>query len=296
MRTVEGILKLIGNTPLVKLKYFSTDEVEIYAKLESYNPGGSIKDRAALYMIEEAEKRGDLTKGKVILEATSGNTGIGLALVGAVKGYKVKIVLPESMSVERRQILKAYGAEVVLSPGEKGTDGAIELAESLYSENPDLYFMPNQFDNPDNAKAHYETTGPEIIAQTAGKIDAFVAGIGTSGTLMGVGRRLKEFNPDIKVFGVEPPPKHNIQGLKSLKDSRVPKLFDPSLPDDVIEVTDEEAFELFRELPRREGIFAGISSGAALAGALKVAKRIKKGRIVVIFPDGGDRYLSLNLF
>ncbi len=296
MKTAEGILELIGNTPLVKLKHFSSHRVEIWAKVEMFNPGGSIKDRAALYMIEGAEKRGELTKDKVILEATSGNTGIGLAMVAAAKGYRAKIVLPESMSVERRQILKAFGAEVVLSPGEKGTDGAIELAEAIYREDPDKYFVPNQFDNPDNARAHYETTGPEIIAQTAGRITAFVAGIGTSGTLMGVGRRLKEFNQKILVFGVEPPPKHNIQGLKSLEDQRIPKLYDPGLPDGVLRVCDEEAFELLRVLPKREGLFVGISSAAALAGALKVKEKMEEGLIVVIFPDGGDRYLSLGLF
>lgn len=178
MRVVDNVLKLIGNTPLIRLNYFSSAKVEILAKVESFNPGGSVKDRAALYMIEGAEKRGELIKDKVILEATSGNTGIGLALVGAVKRYKVKIVLPESMSMERRQLLKAYGAEIVLSPADKGTDGAIELAEEIYRSDPDKYYMPNQFDNPDNVRAHYETTGPEIIAQTAGKLDAFVAGIG----------------------------------------------------------------------------------------------------------------------
>ncbi len=296
MRVVDNVLKLIGNTPLVRLNYFSTDKVEIFAKVESFNPGGSIKDRAALYMIEGAEKRGELTKDKVILEATSGNTGIGLALVAAVKGYRVKIVLPESMSVERRQLLKAYGAEIVLSPKDKGTDGAIELAEQIYREAPERYYMPNQFDNPDNERAHYETTGPEIIAQTGGKIDAFVAGIGTSGTLMGVGKRLREFDENIRIYGVEPPPKHNIQGLKSLEDARVPKIYDPSVPHAVLRVTDEEAFDLVRVIPKKEGLFVGISSAAALAGALKVAKEMDRGRIVVIFPDGGDRYLSLGLF
>ena len=296
MKVAEGVLSLIGNTPLVRLNHFSSKDVEIFAKVESFNPGGSVKDRAALYMIEGAEKRGELTPDKVILEATSGNTGIGLALVGAVKGYRVRIVLPESMSVERRQFLKAFGADIVLSPGDKGTDGAIELAEQMLRENPELYYMPNQFDNPDNMRAHYETTGLEIIAQTGGKIDAFVAGIGTSGTLMGVGRRLKEFDPKIRVIGVEPPPKHNIQGLKSLKDARVPKLYNPELPDEVIVVHDEEAFELMRLLPKKEGLFVGISSGAALAGALKVASRMERGRIVVVFPDGGDRYLSLGIF
>ncbi len=296
MRVAKDILGLIGNTPLVKLRHFSSDKVEIFAKVEAFNPGGSVKDRAALYMIEGAEKRGELTKDKVILEATSGNTGIGLAMIAAVKGYRIKIVMPESVSLERRQFLKAYGAELVLSPGDKGTDGAIELAEEIYNSDPDKYFMPNQFDNPDNVRAHYETTGLEIIAQTGGKLDAFVAGIGTSGTLMGVGRRLKEYDTNIAVFGVEPPPKHSIQGLKSLEDARVPKIYDPSFPHEVIRVCDEEAFELVKVIPKKEGLFVGISSAAALVGALKVAEKIGSGRIVVIFPDGGDRYLSLNLF
>ncbi len=291
-----NVLELIGNTPVVKLNAFSTKDVEIWAKIEAWNPGGSVKDRAALYMIEGAERRGELTKDKIIIEATSGNTGIGLALVAAVKGYKVKIVMPESVSIERRAILKAFGAEVVLSPGDKGTDGAIELAIKIYEEEKERYYMPNQFDNPDNMRAHYETTGVEIWKQMEGKVDAFVAGIGTSGTLMGVGKRLREFNPDVKLFGVEPPPGHGIQGLKSLDEARVPKLFDPSLPDDIIRVYDEEAFEMMRKLPKLEGLFVGISSAAALVGALRVAKIIKKGRIVTIFPDGGDRYLSTGIF
>ncbi|NPA14966.1 MAG: cysteine synthase family protein [Deferribacteres bacterium] len=292
----DRVLELIGNTPIVKLNAFSTGEVEIWAKIEACNPGGSIKDRAALFMIEGAEKRGELTKDKTIIEATSGNTGIGLALVAAVKGYRVKIVMPESVSLERRAILKAFGAEVVLSPGDKGTDGAIELAARIYEENRSEYYMPNQFDNPDNMRAHYETTGPEIWEQMEGRIDAFVAGIGTSGTLMGVGKRLKELNPDIKLFGVEPPPGHGIQGLKSLDEARVPKLFDPSLPDELIRVYDEEAFEMMRRLPKLEGLFVGISSAAALIGALRVAEKLKRGRIVTIFPDGGDRYLSTGIF
>ncbi len=295
-KRAKSVLDLIGKTPLVKLKNFSTEEVEIWAKLEAFNPGGSVKDRAALYMIEGAERRGELTKDKTILEATSGNTGIGLALVGSVKGYKVKIVMPESVSLERRAILRAFGAEIVLSPGEKGTDGAIELAFELYEKEKDKYYMPNQFDNPDNLRAHYETTGPEIWEQMDGEIDAFVAGIGTSGTLMGVGKRLRELNPHVKLFGVEPPPGHRIQGLKSLEEARVPKLFDPSLPDGIIRIYDDEAFEMMRKIPKVEGLFVGISSAAALLGALRVAKEIKRGRIVTVFPDGGDRYLSVGIF
>ena len=204
--------------------------------------------------------------------------------------------MPESVSLERRAILRAFGAEIVLSPGEKGTDGAIELAFELYEKEKDKYYMPNQFDNPDNLRAHYETTGPEIWEQMDGEIDAFVAGIGTSGTLMGVGKRLRELNPHVKLFGVEPPPGHRIQGLKSLEEARVPKLFDPSLPDGIIRIYDDEAFEMMRKIPKVEGLFVGISSAAALLGALRVAKEIKRGRIVTVFPDGGDRYLSVGIF
>lgn len=292
----EGILALIGNTPLVQLKHFSTPQVEIWAKLEMFNPGGSIKDRAALYMIEDAERRGVLTRGKVVLEPTSGNTGIGLALVCCVKGYPLTVVMPENMSIERRLLIKAYGGEVILTPGEKGTDGAIEKALEMVEEDPDTYFMPNQFDNPANPLAHYETTGVEILEQTKGEVTAFVAGIGTSGTLMGVGRRLKEYNPDIQIVGVEPHIKHGIQGLKSLEEARRPSIFDPSLPDAIIKVRDEDAISTTKEVAKKEAILTGISAGAALYGAIQWAEEIDRGKIVVIFPDGGERYLSTGLF
>ncbi len=290
-----GILKAIGNTPLVRLDAYSTKDVEIWAKLEGLNPGGSVKDRTALYLIEDAEARGELP-GKEVLEPTSGNTGIGLAMVCAVKGYPITVVMPESMSIERRQILRAFGAKLELTPGELGTDGAIERAHEMARSEPQRFFMPNQFDNPANIRAHYETTGKEIWSQTEGEIAAYVAGIGTSGTLMGAGRFLKEQNPRIVVAGVEPGPNHGIQGLKSLEEARIPAIFDPQVPDTMIRVEDEEAFSLARELPRREGLFVGISSGAALCAALKVASSIERGRVVVIFPDGGERYLSTGLF
>ncbi len=290
-----GILKAIGNTPLVRLDSYSTETVEIWAKLEGSNPGGSVKDRTALYLIEDAEQRGELP-GKEVLEPTSGNTGIGLSMVCAVKGYPITVVMPESMSIERRQILLAFGAKLELTPGELGTDGAIDRAHEMVKANPERYFMPNQFDNPANVKAHYETTGVEIWRQTGGDLSAYVAGIGTSGTLMGAGRYLKEQDPSIQVIGVEPGPNHGIQGLKSLEEARVPAIFDPSLPDRMIRVADEDAFRLAKELPRKEGIFVGISSGAALSAALKIAGELKKGRIVVVFPDGGERYLSTGLF
>ena len=288
-------MKAIGNTPLVRLDTYCTGSVEIWAKLEGMNPGGSVKDRTALYLIEDAEERGELP-GKEVLEPTSGNTGIGLAMVCAVKGYPITVVMPESMSVERRQILLAFGARLELTPGELGTDGAIDRAHEMVKAEPERFFMPNQFDNPANIKAHYETTGREIWAQTGGEITAYVAGIGTSGTLMGAGRFLKEQNPNILVVGVEPGPNHGIQGLKSLEEARVPAIFDPSLPDKMIRIEDEDAFKFTKELPKREGLFVGISSGAALCAALKVAAEIGKGRVVVIFPDGGERYLSTGLF
>ncbi len=292
----EGLLALIGNTPLVKLRHFSTPSVEIWAKLEMFNPGGSVKDRPALYMIEDAEARGLLNKGKIVLEPTSGNTGIGLAMVCCLKGYRIRVVMPETMSMERRLLIQAYGGEIILTPGELGTDGAIEKALEMVEENPETYFMPNQFDNPANPRSHYETTGVEILDQTGGEVTAFVAGIGTSGTLMGVGRRLKEHNPSILVVGVEPYPKHGIQGLKSLEEARKPTIFDPCLPDRIIKVRDEEAIATTREVARKEAILTGMSAGAALYGALELARDLKKGKIVVIFPDGGERYLSTDLF
>jgi len=292
-----GVLECIGNTPLVRLEAVSSNRrVNILAKLEGNNPGGSVKDRIALYMIKDAEAAGLIRKGDTVLEATSGNTGIGLAMVGAAKGYRVKLVMPECVSHERRKILEAFGAELVLSPGKEGTDGAIRLAHRIISESPGKYFMPNQFDNKSNIKAHYETTGKEIIDQTGGDIDVFVAGMGTTGTLMGTGRRLKEFRENIKIIGVEPLLGHRVQGLKNMKESIVPKIYNESFLDDKINVNDDEAFDTTRLLALREGLFVGMSSGAAVCGALKIAEKIGKGTIVVILPDRGDRYLSTALF
>ncbi|MEJ2683981.1 MAG: cysteine synthase A [Candidatus Sulfobium sp.] len=292
-----GILDCIGKTPLVRLEAVNPNSgVTIFAKLEGNNPGGSVKDRIAFYMVKDAEESGRLKNGDTILEATSGNTGIGLAMVGAAKGYRVRLVMPECVSLERRKVLEAFGAEVVLSPGKEGTDGAIKLARSMMEESPDGYFMPNQFDNLSNVKAHYESTGREIIEQTGGDIDVFVAGMGTTGTLMGAGRRIKEFNKKIRIVGVEPVLGHRVQGLKNMKESIVPKIYDPSALDEKINVNDNDAFETTRMLAVKEGIFAGMSSGAAVFGALKVAGRIDKGRVVVILPDRGDRYLSTALF
>jgi len=292
-----SILDCIGNTPLAEIERINPNpSVRLYAKLEGNNPGGSVKDRIALYMIKEAEQKGILNRDKVILEATSGNTGIGLAMVCASKGYRVKLTMPACVSVERRRILEAFGAELILSPSEEGTDGAIRLAHKILEEAPDRYFMPNQFDNYANIKAHYETTGREIIEQTQGRITHFVAGMGTTGTLMGVGRRLKEFNKDIKIIGVEPRLGHRIQGLKNMTESIVPKIFDPSMLDERYIVNDDEAFDTTRRLAVIEWIFAGMSSGAAMSIALRKSSELKDAVIVVILPDRGDRYLSTSLF
>jgi len=290
----ESILQQIGNTPLLRINKLSQGlgNVEIYAKAEWFNPGGSVKDRPALRMIEEGEHTGQLTEGKVILEATSGNMGIAYAMIGAVKGYQVLLVMPENVSEERKRILRVYEAELVLTDPLEGIDGAIREARRLYREHPHRYFYPDQYNNPYNPRAHYETTGPEIIAQTGGRVTHFVAGIGTGGTIMGAGRRLREYNSDIKLIAVEPAePLHGIEGLKHMSNSIVPGIYDESLLDEKIEVETEEAYEMARRLAK-EGLFVGPSSGAAMVGALEVAKRIGEGVIVTVFPDAGWKYLS----
>ena len=292
-----SILDCIGNTPLVLLdKINPNPKVRLFGKLEGNNPGGSVKDRIAWYMVKSAEAEGKLTKGSTILEATSGNTGIGLAMVGTARGYKVKLVMPECVSMERRKVLEAFGAELVLSPGNEGTDGAIRLAHKLYDEHRNGYFMPNQFDNPANIQAHYETTGREIYEQTRGEVSVFVAGMGTTGTIMGAGKRLKEFNSSISVLGVEPRLGHKIQGLKNMSESIVPKIFNPKAMDQKWSVVDDDAFTMTRRLALEEGLFVGMSSGAAMWAAVKKANEMKDGTIVVILPDRGDRYLSTTLF
>ncbi|HPZ42573.1 MAG TPA: cysteine synthase family protein [Bacillota bacterium] len=291
------ILSAIGNTPLVQLKTLTNGtKAKIFGKLEGANPGGSIKDRPAYYMIKKAEESGELTRGKTILEATSGNTGIAIAMIGAAKGYPVKLVIPGCVSTERSRILEAFGAEVILTPANEGTDGSIREAARIMQEEPDKYYMPDQFTNENNSLAHYETTGPEIFAQTRGEIDVLVAGMGTTGTLMGISRYLKEKKPQVKIVGVEPMKGHAIQGLKNMEEAIVPKIYHPELLDEKINVEDEEAFEMARLLATKEGIFVGMSSGAALAGALRIAEKMNSGNIVVIMPDRGDRYLSTTLF
>jgi cysteine synthase B len=292
-----GLLNAIGNTPLVELKSLNRNpRVRVFGKLEGSNPGGSVKDRPAFYMIRRAEESGALTRDRTILEATSGNTGIALAMIGAARGYRVKLVMPECVSLERRRVLEAFGAEIVLSEGCQATDGAIRLARRLFEESPEVYFMPNQYGNEDNVLSHFETTGPEILSQTGGEIDAFVAGMGTGGTLMGVGRCLKREKPRTDVIGVEPTLGHRIQGLKNMQEAIVPEIFRAERLDGKIVVEDEEAFETARQLAVREGLFVGMSSGAAVAGALKVAEEMSSGTVVAILPDRGDRYLSTALF
>jgi len=293
----ETILDTIGNTPLVPIRKLNPyKRVKIYAKIESFNPGGSIKDRIALSMIEGAEERGELTKDKIVLEASSGNTGIGLALVCAVKGYRCLIAMSEGASLERRQIMEAYGAEILLTPAELSTDGAIEAVYNLALKEPERYFLVDQFNNPDNWKAHYNGTALEIWEQTKGNVDAVVATMGTTGTLMGITRRMRELNPNTKVIGIEPYLGHKIQGLKNMKESYKPGIFDKNLPDQIINIHDDEAFELTKRLAREEGLFVGMSSGAALAGALEIASKMESGVVVTIFADGGERYLSTGLF
>ncbi len=303
MRLNEDILKLIGNTPLVRIRNLrGENSAEIYAKLEGFNPGGSVKDRIALNMIEVAEKEGRLTKGGTVIEPTSGNTGIGLAMVCAVKGYRLILTMPESMSIERRRILRAYGAELILTPAEKGMMGAVEMAERIYLENRD-YFMPQQFENPANPEIHRKTTAIEII-NDIGVPDAFVAGVGTGGTITGVGEVLKEKRKDILIVAVEPagspvlsggnPGKHRIAGIGA---GFFPGILNTKIYDEIIPVKDDDAEEMTRKLAQMEGILAGISSGAAMWAAMKVAERLGKGKkIVVIFPDRGDRYLSTEVF
>ncbi len=291
------MLALIGNTPLVRLRQLCPNpDVEIWAKLECANPGGSVKDRIAKSMIEAAEASGELTREKTILEATSGNTGIGLALVGGVKGYKVLLAMSEAVSHERCQILAALGADFLRTPARLGTDGAIEAVYRMQRREPGKYFIPDQYNNPANPVAHYNGTAPEIWDQTNGRITHFVATMGTSGTLMGASRRFKELNPKIRIVGVEPYLGHKIQGLKNMKEAYRPGIFDRRLLDEKVNVKDEDAYEASRMLARKEGLFVGMSSGAAVFAALQLAREIPSGVVVVILPDGGERYLSTTLF
>lgn len=291
----KDILDAIGHTPLVEISRFSPrPKVRIFAKLEGNNPTGSVKDRIAKYMIDKAEREGQLTRDKTILESTSGNTGISLAMIGRRKGYKVTAVMPENVSPERRELLEMFGAEVVFTDGARGTNGAIEVAQKMAAAD-DHYFMPYQYGNEANPRAHYETTGLEII-QDLPEVDVFVAGLGTGGTLMGVGRRLKEHNPKVKVIATVPNPGDLIFGLRSLEEGFIPPILDLSLLDGRILVDSYDSFLGARELLEKEGIFAGVSSGATIRCAQRVAQRMDKGNIVVILADGGWKYLSTHLW
>ena len=296
-KAYNNILELIGNTPIVRINRLNPHKnITIYAKLESDNPGGSVKDRIALSMIEVAEQSGELTPDKIVLEATSGNTGIGMAMVCAVKGYHCQLVMPESASIERRKIMQAYGAEILLTPGKRSTDGAIEQAYAMAREHPDRYFLTDQFNNDANWLAHMQTTGPEIWAQTGGLVTDIVTTLGTTGTAMGLCKYFTEEHPEVRVIAVEPFLGHKIQGLKNMKESYKPGIFNKKLPYSIINIPDEEAFRHVRLLARKEGIFAGMSSGAAICAALARAEQLDEGVIVVILPDSGDKYLSTELF
>jgi cysteine synthase B len=298
-KAVHSILEQIGNTPLLRFVNITKefDRVSIYGKAEWFNPGGSVKDRPALRMIEEGERTKVLTRDKVILDSSSGNTGIAYALIGAVKGYRVELAVPRNVSQERKRILQAYGAHVIYTDPLTGSDGAIREAHRRYEDNPEKYFMPDQYNNPANWWAHYDTTGPEIIEQTKGHITHFVAGVGTSGTLMGTGRRLREFNPRIQIAAVLPDEDlHGIEGLKHMETAIVPGIWNAQFPDLKVAVRTEDAYSMARRLALEEGILVGQSAGAAVYAALQLARQISEGVIVTILPDAGDRYFSTGLW
>jgi len=293
----DNIIDTIGHTPLVRInKLNPKPHIPLYAKLEGFNPTGSIKDRIAIKMIEQAEEIGALTKGKIIIEPTSGNTGISLAMIGAVKGYAVEIVMSEAVSVERRKMIEAFGAKTTLTDASQGTDGAIRKAHELSRNYPDKYFMPNQFSNEYNKLAHYETTANEIWEDTGGKVTHFVSAIGTSGTIMGVGMGLKAKNRDIQIVEAHPVLDHYIQGLKNMQEAIVPEIYDPTQIDRRVMIESEDAFAMARTIVKQEGIFVGMSSGAAMLAALECIKAIEEGFVVVVFPDRGEKYLSTGLF
>ena len=293
------ITKLVGNTPLLRVRLFEREfpNVEIYGKAEWFNPGGSVKDRAALAMIEDGERRGVLTREKTIVDSTSGNTGVAYAMVGAAKGYRVKLVMPSNVSAERKALVTAYGAEIVYSDPGEGSDGAILMVRDLVAADPDAYFYPDQYSNPANPRAHYEGTAVEILAQTEGRVTHFVAGLGTTGTFVGTSRRLKEHNPSIRTIAVQPEDSfHGLEGLKHLPTAIVPGIWNESCADEVWDCPTEPAYDLAREVARREGLLVGHSSGAALWAARRIAADVGSGVIVTVFPDSGDRYLSTGLY
>lgn len=294
-RDPTSILSRIGNTPLIRIRNLANEvaPVEIYAKAEWFNPGGSVKDRAALKIIQEAIRSGALSEDNVLIDATSGNTGIAYAMIGAALGYKVVLALPSNASIERQKILKAYGAELILTDPHEGTDGAQKTVKEMVARNPERYFYADQYNNSANWQAHYRGTATEIIEQTEGHLTHFIAGLGTSGTFVGTSRKLKEYDPSIRCISFEPDsPLHGIEGLKHMPTALVPGIYDPHLADENLTVSTEEAYEMVKALARQEGLFVGVSSGAAMAVSLRVAREVRDGMIVTIFPDGGDKYLS----
>ena len=300
MRTVPAdITRHIGHTPLLRVRLFEREfpGLEVYAKAEWFNPGGSVKDRPALSMIEDGERRGALTRDKVIIDSTSGNTGIAYALVGAAKGYRVKLVMPGNVSAERKALVTAFGAEIVYSDAGDGSDGAIHKVRDLVAEDPDLYFYPDQYSNPANPRAHYEGTAVEILEQTDGRITHFIAGLGTTGTFVGTARRLKEHDPSIRTIAVEPDDAfHGLEGLKHLPTAIVPRIWNEQLADEVWYCATEPAYDLARAVARNEGLLVGHSSGAALWAVRRLAVTVKEGVVVTVFPDSGDRYISTGLY
>lgn len=294
-----GITRLIGHTPLLRVRLFEREfpRVEVYAKAEWFNPGGSVKDRAALSMIEDGERSGALTADRTIIDSTSGNTGIAYALVGAAKGYRVKLVMPANVSAERKALVTAYGAEIVYSDAGEGSDGAIRMVRDIVALDPESYFYPDQYSNPANPRAHYEGTAVEILEQTSGRITHFVAGLGTTGTFVGASRRLKEHDASIKTIAVQPEDSfHGLEGLKHLPSAIVPRIWDKTLADEVVGCPTEPAYDLARAVARNEGLLVGHSSGAALWAVRRLAERIREGVVVTVFPDSGDRYLSTGLY
>jgi S-sulfo-L-cysteine synthase (O-acetyl-L-serine-dependent) len=300
VRTVPaGVTKQVGNTPLLRVRMFEREfpRLEVYAKAEWFNPGGSVKDRPALSMIEDGERRGVLTPGKTIVDATSGNTGIAYALIGAAKGYRVKLVMPGNVSAERKALVTAFGAEIVYSDAGEGSDGAIRMVRDLVEMDPDAYFYPDQYSNPANPRAHYDGTAVEILAQAPGRITHFIAGLGTTGTFVGTARRLKEHDPSIKTIAVEPDDAfHGLEGLKHLPTAIVPRIWTEALADEIWFCPTEPAYDLARNVARTEGLLVGHSSGAALWAVRRLAETIKEGVVVTVFPDSGDRYLSTGLY
>jgi S-sulfo-L-cysteine synthase (O-acetyl-L-serine-dependent) len=293
------ITRLVGNTPLLRVRLFEREfpHVEVYAKAEWFNPGGSVKDRAALSMLEDGERRGALTRDKTIIDSTSGNTGIAYALMGAAKGYRVKLVMPGNVSAERKALVTAYGAEIVYSDAGEGSDGAIRLVRELVADDPDSYFYPDQYSNPANPRAHYEGTAVEILEQSSGRITHFVAGLGTTGTFVGTSRRLKEHDPSIRTIAVQPEDSfHGLEGLKHLPTAIVPRIWTDEFADEVWGCPTEPAYDLAREVARTEGLLVGHSSGAALWAIRRLAGTIEGGVVVTVFPDSGDRYLSTGLY